>query len=246
MLIGPTLTYSYFKNWPWKYKVKIMCEVIVQSHNMSLTSYWLTSLWFHVNWPSHSWDTAFSNLTLKIQSQCHSWRSYSRYNTLSTHIPFVPCRSALPFLGYSILKIWPWKSSVKVKCLWCCTTKGPDKSIELHSGVAPCTQIRSCIHMASEVVPQTPPNTTILLWLFKIFRGRTPNSCKNVGPSALVGHGLGVSDRNPTITAIHHFMQSVCLHIISTKLRHCFKWYKSIQWFQIYGFCKVWPKCCLI
>ena len=24
------------------------------------------------------------------------------------------------------------------------------------------------------------------------------------------------------------------------------KWYKSIQWFQRYGFRKVWPKCCLI
>ena len=43
----------------------------------------------------------FLNLTLKIQGQGHSSRSQSRYNTLSTHIPFVPCRSTLPFLGYS-------------------------------------------------------------------------------------------------------------------------------------------------
>ena len=42
------------------------------------------------------------------------------------------------------------------------------------SGVAPCTQISSCVHMVSEIVPQTPPNATILLWLFKIFRGWTP------------------------------------------------------------------------
>ena len=56
----------------------------------------------------------FQSLTLKIQGQGHRSRSQSRYNTLSTHIPFVPCQSALPFLGYSYFKIWPWKSRVKV------------------------------------------------------------------------------------------------------------------------------------
>ena len=47
----------------------------------------------------------FQNLTLKIQGQGHSSRSQSRYDTLSTRIPFAPCRSALPFLGYSYFKI---------------------------------------------------------------------------------------------------------------------------------------------
>ena len=84
------------------------------SHNVSLTSYRLTSLWFHVNQPSHSWNTAISNLTLQIQGQGHSSRSQSRYNTLSTHIlPFIPCRSALPFQWYSYFKIWHWKVKVK-------------------------------------------------------------------------------------------------------------------------------------
>ena len=58
------------KNWPWKSKVKVMGEVEVPSHNVSLTSwtsYQLTSLWFHVNWPSHSWDTAFSKFDLENQ-----------------------------------------------------------------------------------------------------------------------------------------------------------------------------------
>ena len=93
-----------------------MGEVKVQSHNMSLTSYWLTSNPFG----SMSIDPPiperlrFQNLTLKIQSQSHSSRSYSRYNTLSTHIPFVPCWSALPYLGYSYFKIWHWKFKVKV------------------------------------------------------------------------------------------------------------------------------------
>ena len=42
-----------------------MGEVKVKGHNVSLTSYRLTSLWFHVNWPSHSWNTAFSKFDLE-------------------------------------------------------------------------------------------------------------------------------------------------------------------------------------
>ena len=143
-----------------------MGEVKVWSHNVSLTFYRLISLSFHVNRPSHSWDTTFSkfdlenqrsrswvrwtlkvtacvqhsidsyplnsmsighpipeiwlfqNLTLKIQGQGHGWgecwKSQSGCNILSIHIAFIPCQSAIPFLRYSISKIWPWKSKVKV------------------------------------------------------------------------------------------------------------------------------------
>ena len=63
----PFLRCSCLKNWPWKFKVKVMGEVKVQSHNMGLTSYRLTSLSFHVNRPSHSWDTAFSKFDLENQ-----------------------------------------------------------------------------------------------------------------------------------------------------------------------------------
>ena len=48
----------------------------------------------------------FKYLTFKIQGQSHSLRS--------THIPFIPCWSAFPFLRCSYLKNWPWKSEVKV------------------------------------------------------------------------------------------------------------------------------------
>ena len=96
---------------PWKSKVKVMGEVKVWSHNVSLTFYRLTSLSFHVNQPSHSIPEIwlFQNLTLKIQGQGHGrgerWNSLHGFNILSTHIPFVPCQSALPFLRYSIFKI---------------------------------------------------------------------------------------------------------------------------------------------
>ena len=60
----------------------------------------------------------FQNLTLKFKGQGHGWghssKSHCGPNILSTHIPFVPCQSALPFLTYSIFKIWPSKSRVKV------------------------------------------------------------------------------------------------------------------------------------
>ena len=106
--------YSYLKIWLWKSKVKVMGEVTVENHNMAPTFYRLRSLSFHVNRLSHSWDTNFQNLTMKIQGQGHSLSPQSRFNTLSTHIPFIPCRSALPFLGYSYFKIWHWNFKVKV------------------------------------------------------------------------------------------------------------------------------------
>ena len=34
----------------------------------------------------------------------------SKSNNLSTHFPFVPCQSAIPFLRYELVKIGPWKS----------------------------------------------------------------------------------------------------------------------------------------
>ena len=58
----------------------------------------------------------FQNLTLKIQGQGHewgeSWKPQHGSNILSTHIPFIPCQSAIPFLRYDFFKIWPWKSKV--------------------------------------------------------------------------------------------------------------------------------------
>ena len=60
----------------------------------------------------------FQNLTLKIKRQGHWWGHSSKSqcwpSILSTNIPFLPCQSTLPFLRYSIFKIWPWNSRVKV------------------------------------------------------------------------------------------------------------------------------------
>ena len=59
------LSYNFFKIWPWKSKVKVMGEVKVWSHNVRLIFCRLTSFSFHVNRPSHSWDTAFPKFDLE-------------------------------------------------------------------------------------------------------------------------------------------------------------------------------------
>ena len=97
-----------------------MGEVKVWSHNMSqhsIDSYPFNSMSIGHPIP----DTCiwlFQNLTSKIQGQGYGWgecwKSQSGCNILSIRIAFVPCQLALPFLRYSIFKIWPWKSKVKV------------------------------------------------------------------------------------------------------------------------------------
>ena len=63
----PLLSYDFFKIWPSNSRIKVMGEVRVQSHNVGLTSYQLTPLLFHVNRPSHSWNTPFSKFDLENQ-----------------------------------------------------------------------------------------------------------------------------------------------------------------------------------
>ena len=50
----------------------------------------------------------FQNLTLKIKGQGHGWGNNSKSqcgsNILLTHIRFVPCQSALPFLSYDFFQ----------------------------------------------------------------------------------------------------------------------------------------------
>ena len=75
---------------------------------------------FHSKWvdPPIPEKQQFEYFTMKIQGQAHGWgeslKSQCKCNILSTRIPFVPCQRALPFLRYSIFKIWPWKSKVNV------------------------------------------------------------------------------------------------------------------------------------
>ena len=174
----PFLSYSNFNILPWRSKLKVK----VWSHNVSLTFYQLTSLSFHINQPSHSWDTTFSkfdlenirsrswkrwtlkviswvehsidshsfrsmsidhpihkiwlfkNITLKIEGKGHGWgerwTSQHGSNILSTHIPLIPCQSAMPFLIWLFQNITlkflgqglgqSWKSQIGCNILWWC------------------------------------------------------------------------------------------------------------------------------
>ena len=101
------LGYSYFKIWHWKFKDKVIIEVKVESHNVGPTFSRLTSMWIRHPIPELR---LFQNLSLKIKGQGHASghtsKSQCGSNILSTHIPFVPCQSGIPFLSS--------KSKVKV------------------------------------------------------------------------------------------------------------------------------------
>ena len=93
----PFLRYSIFNIWPWKSRVKVMGDVTVQSHNVGLASYRLTAFSFHVNRPSHSWDTAFSKFDLENQGS----RSWVRSQFKVTMLVYHPIDSH-PFRSMSI------------------------------------------------------------------------------------------------------------------------------------------------
>ena len=133
MSIGPAiLRYSYFKIWPWKSMVKVMCVVKGQGH------IWPSNCkgqgqthWSHLR-PGvqlmlsfHSVaigpllaDIANSYLTLKIQGQGHgqgqTWWSHLRPWVQSICLLFVSWQSDHFWLRYSKFHIWPWKFKVKI------------------------------------------------------------------------------------------------------------------------------------
>ena len=82
----PILRYSYFKIWPWKSMVKVMCVVKGQGH--------------------------VGPLKFKGQGQTH-W-SHLRPGIQSICLLFVSWQSDHFWLRYSKFYIWPWKFKVKV------------------------------------------------------------------------------------------------------------------------------------
>ena len=97
----------------------VMGEVKVWSHNVSLTFYRLTSLSLHVNRPSHSWDTKFSNFDLE-NPRSRSWKRWTlKVTTWVQHsIDSHPFHSML--IGHPTHKIRLFRtltSKTKVKVL---------------------------------------------------------------------------------------------------------------------------------
>ena len=91
MSIGPPiLRYSYFKIWPWKSMVNVMCGVKGQCHI----------------WPSKLIGQGHG------QGQAHL--SHLRPGVQSISLLFVSWQSDHFSLRYSIFHIWPWKFKFKV------------------------------------------------------------------------------------------------------------------------------------
>ena len=86
----PILRYSYFKIWPWKSMVKVMCVLKGQGHV----------------WPSKFKGQGYD------QGQTH-W-SHLRPGGQSICLLFVLQQSDHFWLRYSKFHIWPWKFKVKV------------------------------------------------------------------------------------------------------------------------------------
>ena len=82
MSIGPPIPdIQHFQNLTMKIHVK----VIAQGHKVGITPYRLISLSLHVDWPSHSWDTAISKFDIEI-SRSKSWvRSKLKVTTWVQH-----------------------------------------------------------------------------------------------------------------------------------------------------------------
>ena len=107
----PFLRNSYFKIWPWKSQV--------QGHTVGAISYWLTSLLFHVNQPTHPWETAISKFDLENQVHGHIVGALSYWLTsLLFHVNWpVPASWERAILRHHYFQIWPWKSKSKIKVM---------------------------------------------------------------------------------------------------------------------------------
>ena len=140
----PFLSYDFLKIWPWKSRVKVMVGVTVQSQNVGLASYWFTSLSFHVNRPSHSWDTVFSKFDLENQGSRSNDHDVHNYRSRQFHRTSNGTDPSSGFRDMGSAKSGPsaaWFDKFLAhrqahtgqmgKWLWQCTTTGPDKSMKL-------------------------------------------------------------------------------------------------------------------
>ena len=96
-----------------------MVEGNVESHNMGPTLYRLTSLWFHVSRPSHSWDMIFFKFDFE-NPRSSSWVRWTlKITTWVRHYidshPFYSMSIGHPIPEIRFFfQIWPWKSKVKI------------------------------------------------------------------------------------------------------------------------------------
>ena len=103
----PFLSYDFYKIWPWKSRVKVMGEAILQSQNGGLISYRLTFLLLHVNRPSYSWNTAFSKFDLENPGSRSNDHDVAQLQVQTIPLNFVWYESIQRFQRYGFRKVWP-------------------------------------------------------------------------------------------------------------------------------------------
>ena len=126
MSIGPPiLRYSYFKIWPWKSMVKVMCvvqgqiwpskfkgqgygqgqSIFLLFFSWKSDHFWLRYRKFHI------WPSKFKVKVLaKVKPDGYIWG----LGVQSICLLFVSWQSDHFWLGYGKFYIWPWKFKVKV------------------------------------------------------------------------------------------------------------------------------------
>ena len=129
----------------------------------------------------------FQNLTLKIKGQGHVWghssKSQCGSSILSTHIPFVPCQLALPFLRYSISDHRKKKSlclptsDSRVR-FWRVMVNGAQSRSTLRRISKAKSSIRSCIGHKYVYVYELGCRIVALKSWYPYFRSDTPETPK--------------------------------------------------------------------
>ena len=112
----PFLSYSNFNILPWKSKVKVMGEVKVWRHNVSLTFYLHPFRSMSIGHPVP--EIRLSKFDLE-NPRSRSWKRWTLKVTtwvqqpIDTH-PFRSMSIGHPIHKIRLFKFWPWKSKVKV------------------------------------------------------------------------------------------------------------------------------------
>ena len=121
-----------------------MSKSWVRSHRVTII---LSSHIPFVSYPSvHTWNRTISKFDfVNPKIRCHIMVEVKvqscLMHTVSNSQSIIPCKSALPFLKYTCLKIWPWKSQFKVmgEVKGQGHIAGPTRSIQIP--FAPCQSI---------------------------------------------------------------------------------------------------------
>ena len=105
----PILEIRLFQN----FTLKIYAQGHIQHHIVGPTSYQPTLLSMSMDPPPIPEIWVFKNLTLKIHGQGHGWgKNLVGLTSYWPAFSLFHVKSALPFLTYGCLKIWPWQVKV--------------------------------------------------------------------------------------------------------------------------------------